>query len=154
MRTSVLKILAPYKDKIARNDFTWMSEDGPRLTKYLTDLILLFTQAGIEPFVSIPTKQLTRLLSLIRGVTAVHTESYIQAAEDREQLIRFAQVVGLEVYKIDDPHLNTICSHFLLFVRPGQLREVLSLPHIQTLLGHPKEAVKKLIRIQAEREAK
>lgn len=147
----ILELLAPYKDKIARNDFTWMSEDGPKLTRYLTDLILLLTQAGVEPFVSTPTKLVTRLLSLIRGVATVR---YIPDAEDREQLIRFAQAVGLEVYKIDDPQLNTICSHFLLFVRPRQLREVLDIPHIQTLLGHPNEAVKKLVRIQTEGETK
>lgn len=143
----ILELLAPHKNKIAANDFTWMSEGGPRITRYLTDLINLFTQVGIEPFTSTSTRNVTRLLSLIRGVISAQMESDNLQAGDREQVVRFAQAVGLEVYEVNDPQLNAICSNLLLLVRPERLQEALNLPHIQTWLGHPAQATKKLTRI-------
>lgn len=144
----MLEILSPYKNKIIAGDFSWIVEDGPTLSRYIADILQLLTSAGVEPVTSTPSRVQARFISLIKGQTICQYANLAEA-DDRNVTLKFAESVGLEMYEVNDPSLNKLIPHLILFIRPGSLVDALNLPHIQILLGHPSSATKKLRRLRS-----
>lgn len=144
----MLEILSPYKNKIIAGDFSWIAKNGPKLSYCISDILQLFTFAEVEPFASTNLRVQARFISLIKGEVACHYANLAEA-DGRNVTLKFAESVGLEMYEVNDPSLNKLVPHLILFIHPGSLVDALNLPHIQILLGHPSSATKKLRRLRS-----
>lgn len=124
MRTSVLKILAPYATRIRLSDFTWLSEGAPEINLYINVILDALKEAGIPPFANTPDT-LSRLL--VPVMTNADSARAISISKEAiSSYVGIAKAAGLEVYTIDNEKLNRRIPNEYVFVHPGQLPKALN----------------------------